>query len=115
MSLQFLDKQLLRGLVDENIPFYDVMTAFNIRTTIANLPFDVHAFVYVSKKNNYHIIMNGNLSSDTQYKVFCHELKHILSDLPSKGYIVGLNMQYENFERSADLFVKEIGIIYRVG
>ncbi|MTV47723.1 hypothetical protein GJ688_01840 [Heliobacillus mobilis] len=104
MNVKLLDMQLLRSLRDETIPFHEVMNAFNIRTTIANLPSSVHAYVYVSRKGRYHLVMNGNINAETQYEVFCHEIKHIIYDLPTVGYIVGLDMQRTEIEKMADLF-----------
>lgn len=104
MTVKLLHHQLLRSLKDENIPFHQVMNAFDIKTTIANLPSEVYGFVYVSRKGYYHIVLNGNINAETQYKVFCHEVKHILEDLPKMGYIVGLNMQREEFEK-ANFFI----------
>lgn len=105
MNIHLLDKQLLHSLNDETISFHDVMNTYNIKTTIANLPAEVQGFVYLSKKNNYHLVLNGNLCAEAQYKVFCHEIKHILVDMPSMGYIVGLDMQHEDLECSADKFL----------
>lgn len=101
MKLNFLDKSLLNALVNENISFHEVMNAFDIRTRIAfNLPSSIYGFVYVSKKGNYHIILNGNINYETQCSVFLHEIKHIIYDMPTIGYIIGLDMQYEEFENT---------------
>lgn len=99
MTLNFLDKPLLKALKNENISFHEVMNAFDIRTKIAlNLPSSIYGFVYVSKKGNYHIILNGNINYETQCSVFLHEIKHIIVDMPTLGYIIGLDMQHEEFE-----------------
>jgi hypothetical protein len=84
--------------MDETIPFHYVMNAYNIRTSIDNLPPEVYGFVYVSRKGNYHVVLNGSINAETQYRVFCHEVKHIVEDLPRMGYVIGLNMQREEFE-----------------
>jgi hypothetical protein len=100
MKLNFLDKPLLKALNNENISFHEVMNAFDIRTIIAlNLPSSIYGFVYVSKKGNYHIILNGNINYETQCSVFRHEIKHIIYDIPTIGYIIGLDMQHEEFEK----------------
>ncbi|MZP31355.1 hypothetical protein GTO91_16770 [Heliobacterium undosum] len=104
MNLSILDKQLIRSLIDDSIPFHDVMSAFDIRTSIGNLTPEVYAFVYVSRKGRYHLVMNGNINAETQYRVFCHEIKHIIYDLPTIGYVVGLDMQRTTIEEAADLF-----------
>ena len=99
MKFNFLDNPLHKALLNENMSFHEVMNTFNIRTKIAlNLPSSIYGFVYVSKKGNYHIILNGNINYETQCSVFLHEIKHIISDMPIIGYIIGLNMQHEEFE-----------------
>lgn len=78
MDINILDKPLLRSLMDETLPFYEVMNAYNIKTSIAcNLPSAVLGFVYVSKHNHYHLILNSNMNHETQCKTFVHEIKHI--------------------------------------
>jgi hypothetical protein len=82
--------------------FHEVMNTFDIRTKIAlNLPSSIYGFVYVSKKGNYHIILNGNINYETQCSVFLHEIKHIIYDIPTIGYIIGLDMQHMKFESSS--------------
>jgi hypothetical protein len=99
MILDFLDKPMLKALKNENISFHEVMNAFDIRTKISlNLPSSIYGFVYVSKKGNYHIVLNGNINYETQCSVFLHEIKHIIYDMPTIGYIIGLDMQHEEFE-----------------
>ena len=79
------------------------MNAYNIRTSIAcNLPASVLGFVYVSRRGNYHLILNGNVNYETQCKTFVHEIKHITYDLPKAGYIIGLDMQHAHLESEAD-------------
>jgi len=97
--MNILEKALLRGLSSQDIPFHDVMNAFNIKTSIVfNLDSKIHGFVYVSKKSNYHIILNGNINYETQCGVFLHEVNHIVNDLPKMAYIIGIDMQHEKFE-----------------
>ncbi|MFT9496302.1 hypothetical protein [Anaerosolibacter sp.] len=104
--IDILGTSLLRGLMSEDIPFHDVMNSFNIRTTIAfHLSPKVYGFVYVSRQKNYHIVLNGNINYETQCKVFLHEIKHIIKDLPMMNYIIGLDMQHETFEIEADGFM----------
>lgn len=102
--MDILDKPLLRALLNEDIPFYEVMNAFNIKTTIAcNIPVSVLGFVYLSRRGNYHLILNGDVNYSTQCKVFIHEVKHITEDIPNMGYIIGLDMQHTYVEQSADI------------
>lgn len=80
------------------------MNSFDIQTRIAlNLPSSIYGFVYVSKKGNYHIVLNGNVNYKTQCSVFLHELKHIIYDMPTIGYIIGLDMQHKEFELTYSL------------
>jgi hypothetical protein len=103
MKLNFLGNPLLKALLNENMSFHEVMNTFDIRTRIAlNLPSSIYGFVYISKKGNYHIILNGKLNYETQCSVFLHEIKHIICDMPIIGYIVGLDMQHEKFEISTN-------------
>jgi len=48
------------------------------------------------------LALNGNINYETQCRVFLHEIKHIVNDLPNTGYIIGLDMQHEHFEIVAD-------------
>lgn len=76
----------------------------NIYHAFLKLVSSVYGFVYYSSFSNFYIIINKNLTLELQREVFCHEVKHILYDMPQKGYIIGLDMQYEKFEKQADLF-----------
>lgn len=101
--MDILDEPLLKALLNEDIPFYEVMNAFDIKTTIAfSIPADTLGFVYLSRRQNYHLILNGNVNYETQCHVFLHEVKHIAEDMPTMGYIIGLDMQYTYMELSAD-------------
>ena len=104
--LKLLDTPLLKALQSESIPFHDVMNTFDIKTSIAfNLNSNIYGFVYTSRKGNYHIILNGNLSFEAQCKTFVHEIKHIVTDMPTMGYVIGLDMQHMDFEVEANLVV----------
>ncbi|MEQ2129932.1 hypothetical protein QTP99_08025 [Caldanaerobacter subterraneus KAk] len=102
-SINLLDTSLMKALLDETIPFHEVMNAFGIRTHIVfNLPSTVLGFTYVSRKGNYHLLLNGNINYRTQVKTFLHEIQHILNDMPRCGYIIGLNMEHLELEDKAD-------------
>lgn len=102
--MDILDKPLLKALLNEDIPFYEVMNAFDIKTTIAfNVPSNTLGFVYLSRRGNYHLMLNGNVNYETQCHVFIHEVKHIVNDMPKTGYIIGLDMQHTYMEQSADI------------
>lgn len=68
----------------------------------------VTGFVYQSKRGRYHIFISEDLSPKAQKMVFLHELYHILNDLPNMGYIIGIDMQREEFELKADEFSRQI-------
>ncbi|WP_123053105.1 hypothetical protein [Clostridium sp. JN-1] len=107
--MDILDKPLLKALLNEDIPFYEAMNAFDIKTTIAcNLPSSILGFVYLSKRGNYHLILNGEVNYKTQCKTFIHEIKHIADDMPHLGYMIGLDMQYTYMERNADAMAEKL-------
>jgi hypothetical protein len=115
MKAELLGKTLLNSLIDGTIPFADVMNAYDVRTTLNyHLPSHVLGFVYVSRRGNYHLILNGKVNYETQYKTFVHEIKHISYDLPKAGYVIGLNMQHSALELEAD-YVAESFAEYAVG
>ncbi len=101
--LTFLESPLVRALLSESISFHEIMNTFDIKTSIAfNLSSNIYGFVYASRKGKYHIVLNGNLSFETQCQTFAHELKHIVTDMPEIGYFIGLDMQGEDFEVQAN-------------
>ncbi|MGJ0846910.1 hypothetical protein ACR77J_09475 [Tissierella praeacuta] len=109
MNIDILDKSLLKSLLDETISFHEIMNAYNVRTSIAfNIPASILGFVYVSRRGNYHLILNGNVNYKTQCRTFVHEIKHITYDLPKIGYIVGLDMQHTYFENEADMVAESV-------
>lgn len=109
MNVDILDKPLFRSLLNKTIPFHEVMNAYNIKTSITfNIPASVLGFIYVSKEGNYHLILNGNINFKTQCKTFVHEIKHIVEDIPSVGYFIGLDMQHNKFEILADKIAEEL-------
>lgn len=109
LDMNILDKPLLKSLIDGNISFHEVMNAYNIRTSIAfNLESSILGFVYLSRRGNYYLILNGNVNYETQCKTFIHEIKHISEDMPKIGYMIGLDMQYTHFENEADVMAENI-------
>ncbi len=107
--MNILDKSLLKSLLNQTLSFHEVMNAYNIRTSIAfNLPASILGFVYLSKRGNYYLVLNGNVNYETQCKTFVHEIKHIAYDMPKIGYMVGLDMQRTYLEDDADKFVEEV-------
>ena len=99
MNVDLLEKSLLKSLLDGTIPFTDVMNAYDVKTTLSfELPSHVLGFVYVSRRGNYHMILNAEVNTETQYRTFIHEIKHIACDLPKVGYLIGLDMQHTQLE-----------------
>lgn len=107
MKLDILEKSLLKSLVDGTISFADVMNAYNVKSTLCKeLPPNVLGFVYVSRRGNYHLVLNANTSHETQCRTFIHEIKHIICDLPKVGYIIGLDLQHTRLEQETDLIAE---------
>lgn len=105
MSINLLDEPLVHALLDENISFHEVMSSFNISTQVAfNLASYIKGFVYVSYRGNYYIILNGRLNYEEQCRTFVHELKHIIEDVPTTSYYIGINCQEHEIEYDADMF-----------
>ena len=106
MSVDLLDKPLLKGLIEKSIPFHELMNAYGINATIVNISSKIYGFIYVSRQGNIYIILNGNISYEMQRKALIHEFKHILIDVPKQSYFIGFNMQYEYIEKKADAIAK---------
>lgn len=109
MNINILKNPLLRSLLDRTIPFHETMNAYGIKTSIvSDIPAEVLGFVYVSRRGNCHLILNGNVNYKNQCKTFIHEIKHIACDLPCVKYIIGLDMQHTNLEHKADVAANNI-------
>lgn len=109
MSLELLEKQLYKLINNNDFSLHDALRSYDIQLTITyNLPCTVLGFVYYSRLGNYHLIINGNLNDITQRKVFIHEIKHIVNDMPGIGYIIGLDMNRTAFEVDADRLAETI-------
>lgn len=114
-ELQTLPKyQLVRGLLDGIIPFDEIMRAFDIFTSQADLPGEICAMVYYCRRSHYHIIFNDSLAPEAREKVLFHEVHHIIETMPKGMYIVGLDCQHLEFEQDADLFVREVATVFEV-
>lgn len=98
--MDFLQAPLVRALLDETIPFVEVMNAFDIQTHIAfNLSAACQGFVYCSSaKNKYLIVLNGNINFERQCHVFVHEITRIVKHMPSETYFIGIDMQRSRIE-----------------
>ena len=103
-KINFLSEPLIRSLLDEHISFHEIMSTYNIQTHIAfNFPAALWGFVFVSKRDNYYIVLNGNINAETQLQTFVHELKHIIEDIPRQSYMIGIDMMHTDFEDDTDL------------
>lgn len=71
----------------------------------------VSGFVYRSRHNRYHIFISDTLSEEAVAEVLAHEVYHIKNDLPKLHYIIGLDMQHEEFEKRADIFARAFNAI----
>ncbi|MGL5676812.1 MAG: hypothetical protein ACRDDX_10395 [Cellulosilyticaceae bacterium] len=65
--------------------------------------------MHSAKKGSYYIILNGNISYKTQVETFVHELKHIVEDVPTCGYVIGMDMQHSEFEDDSELIQLLLG------
>ena len=80
----------------------------NIYHNLLSLKPKIYGFVYLSSFGNYYIIINKNITKELQKEVFCHEVEHIIYDMPNQGYIIGLDMQYSSLEKRADEFASAV-------
>lgn len=102
--IKFMEAPLVRALLDEAIPFSDIMNSFNIQTHVAfNLSSACQGFVYYSSGADvYLIVLNGNFNYETQCRAFAHEVAHIVMHMPKEGYYIGINKQYSSIEIYSD-------------
>lgn len=100
--------QIIRSILDETIDFEEVMRLFNIRVTFHEFSSALWGVVYCSRLGNYHIILNRYLDPATRQQVFFHELKHIIEDLPTTTYFIGLDRQEYRINLEADAFLAEV-------
>ncbi|MDI6617863.1 MAG: hypothetical protein QME45_04185 [Clostridiales bacterium] len=99
---KMLDMHLIESLKKGNIPFTELMAAYDIRVSIAYIDAAIYGFTYISRLGHIHIILNTCISHELQCMVLLHELKHVLCDCPKKSYYIGLNTQYSRLEKNAD-------------
>jgi hypothetical protein len=111
MNIDILEKPLLKSLIDGTIPFFEVMNAYNVKTCLSNhLPAHILGFVYVSRRGNYHLVLNAEINYEIQCRTFLHEIKHIVYDLPTAGYIIGMDLQHTSLEQDADMVAENIEV-----
>jgi hypothetical protein len=104
--------QVLRSLLNGDLCPAETMRAFDIFPHEVPLGGEVAAFVYRSRAGCFHVFVNRLLSSEARQEVFFHELYHIIEDMPRLSYVLGLDMQREEFEEKADGFFKKVTAAY---
>lgn len=103
-----VDKKQRTALQRTYIDFRAWAKANNIYSKIFPLNFELWGFVYKSKYDDYLIVINNHLTNEMQKEVFCHEVEHILYDMPKQCYLVGIDMQHTKLEKKADKFAKSM-------
>lgn len=96
------DKRVLDSLQKTYINFQEWGKENNIYHKFLKLREGLWGFVYLSSNHNYHIIIDKNLTKEMQKEVYCHEVEHIINDMPNKCYIIGIDMQYSDMEKNTD-------------
>lgn len=96
------DKKIRTSLQRTYINYVEWARANNINSVIYQLNSELWGFVYRSRFEEYLIVINSILSFEMQKEVFCHEVEHILYDMPKEGYIIGLDMQYSPMEKQTN-------------
>jgi len=99
---------LLKKVLNEELSFNELLDAYNITLTYASLSGAFAGFVYADPSGKYLVVINDNLSFETKQKVFLHELKHIIFDLPKASYFVGIDVHNSPLEQETDKLVNEI-------
>ena len=98
-----MKKRILDSLINGYLSFFDILRSYDINLAVVNhLSSSILGMVYKTKRQNYVIVLNGNINYETQCKVFIHELYHIENHMPSMGYCIGLDMQHLSFEKDSD-------------
>lgn len=97
-------KTLYTSLQDAYLSYKKLAKNNNIYHAFQRLVSGLYGFVYYSSFGNYYIIINKDITIELQKVVFCHEVEHLIYDMPERGYIIGLDMQYNLRERRADKF-----------
>lgn len=99
-----MKNRLLNSLLSGHLSFFDILNAYDIRLAIVNhLSSNILGMVYKTKRQNYVIVLNGNVNYETQCNVFLHEIYHIENHMPELGYFIGIDMQHTEIESDADL------------
>ena len=106
--MPMVDKKQRTALQRTYIDFQAWAKDNNIYSKLYPLNHELWGFVYKSKNNEYLIVINNHLTTEMQKEVFCHEVEHILYDMPQQCYLIGLDMQHTTLEKKADKFAKSM-------
>lgn len=102
------DKKIRTALQRTYINYQEWARENNIFYTFLPLNPEVYGFVYLSSTHKYFVIINKNITLELQKEVFCHEVEHILYDMPQQCYLIGLDMQHTKLEKKADELAKSM-------
>lgn len=107
-----MNKLIRTSLQRTYINFQNWARENNIFHQFIRLETEIYGFVYRSTGGNYYIIINKNLTIEMQKEVFCHEVEHIMYDMPAIPYIISVDMQYSPIEKRADEFAKAVNNVF---
>lgn len=100
-----MDKHsILRSLMS-GIPFHEAMAAHDIY--VHRVTLDCHGFVYKSKRGCIHLYLDESMSPEATRRAFFHELWHILDDMQTTPYYIGIDRHHDPREKHADAFYEE--------
>ena len=105
---KYIDQSVRTSLQRTYINYQAWARENNIYHKIMSLEDEIWGFVYLSSNHNYYIIIDKNLTKEMQKEVFCHEVEHIMNDLPKEGYIIGVDMQYSELEQKTNRKSKKV-------
>jgi|GEM_PF-6911013 len=84
----------------------DISREYGIKPRLEKLPRNVWGITYQSSRDRYYILIDKNLTRETQQKILCHELYHIMTDLHELDYYLGIDMHLHQIERDAEEVAK---------
>jgi hypothetical protein len=96
---------LLRCLIADSIEPLEKELAHKITPHVVPLEEGVEAFVYRARSGTIHIFANSNLSDIQKIALLCHELKHVIKNIPCMGHAIRFDMQHievDHFVRGND-------------
>jgi hypothetical protein len=97
------EHRFIQALIDGDMSSEELMLAYDITTSLADIGPETHAFV-CHINGMYHILINKYLSPGAQRKALFHELYHIIVDCPNNQRIVGFDQHQHVREEAADMF-----------